>query len=610
MRTYIIIQSSIVEISVTLIFILFLTIPINQAISKTNDEILNVSVLEEKIIEENKIREIQIKNLLEKVEAADKNNAQLITKNEEYISKLLAIYSGGIVLIFTILGILGFKTIREWIKTTIKSRVDVVLSEKYVQEIVSRKGEPAINELLEEWKKKAQKAFSKIDSEIEEYHKALIGLNSSKEAKDLSKPLSEETKKELENFVEKLTSSKIEKIYSSEDWFYKGFEEYNRGNYAKAAESFARSLEKKKTPGAFAAIALSYQQMQSFDEAELNYKKAIEIDSKNAIVLGSYALFLHEIRKDNDRADEYYRRAIEADTKNAINLGNYALFLQNVRKENDRADEYYRRAIEADTKNAINLDNYALFLQYFRKENDRADEYYRRAIEADTKNANALGNYARFLQNVRKDNDRADEYYRRAIEADTKNANALGNYARFLQNVRKDNDRADEYYRRAIEADTKNANALGNYALFLQNVLKDNDRADEYYRRSFEADAKDANNLGNYAKLLLSLGRTAEGIDYLVRAEAEKDKPAGLEIELLFYRAAHDRAMWPSILSKIKPLLKRGDRSPHWPLDTNITRAEADGHPNPALLRTLASVISTDKDISMLDSYPEWNSAA
>ena len=43
-----------------------------------------------------------------------------------------------------------------------------------------------------------------------------------------------------------------------------------------------------------------------------------------------------------------WRRAIEANPKDAGILGGYAVFLENVRRDYDRAEEMYRRATRTD----------------------------------------------------------------------------------------------------------------------------------------------------------------------------------------------------------------------------------------------------------------------
>ena len=49
-------------------------------------------------------------------------------------------------------------------------------------------------------------------------------------------------------------------------------------------------------------------------------------------------------------------------------------------------------------------------------------------------------------------------------------------------------------------------------------------------------------------------------------------------------------------------LLEQGVRSPGWRLGKNIDRAEADGHPDPGLLRVLAEVLTESRSIEDLKS--------
>ncbi len=98
------------------------------------------------------------------------------------------------------------------------------------------------------------------------------------------------------------------------------------------------------------------------DRADAIYAEGIEQFPDSAVLLGSYASFLKDVRKDYDRAEEYFRRALDADPGHASILGNYAILLNDVRKDYDRVEEYYRRALIADPDHANNLGNYAGFL--------------------------------------------------------------------------------------------------------------------------------------------------------------------------------------------------------------------------------------------------------
>jgi len=141
---------------------------------------------------------------------------------------------------------------------------------------------------------------------------------------------------------------------------------------------------------------------------------------------------LRQIPSTKDEAEAYFKRAIEVNPKNASNLCNYAIFLKNQREDNDGAEAYYKQAIEADPKRTSSLHSYAVFLSNQRGDLDGAEAYYKRAIEAEPPNADILGAYAVFLEKQRGDKNGAEAYYKRAMEADPKDASNLANYGEFL----------------------------------------------------------------------------------------------------------------------------------------------------------------------------------
>ena len=188
-------------------------------------------------------------------------------------------------------------------------------------------------------------------------------------------------------------------------------------------------------------------------------------------------------KSDPEKANQIYLNGLVKFPNSPELLGSYAGFLNDIRKDYDQAERYYQRALEADQEDATSLSNYAGFLNNIRKDYDQAEPYYQRALEADPEDANTLGNYAVFLQDIRKDYDQAEPYYQRALEADPNQAIILGNYALFLKNIRKDYDQAEPYYQRALEADPNQAIALGNYAGFIL-AIKQQDKGWEFFNRS------------------------------------------------------------------------------------------------------------------------------
>jgi hypothetical protein len=91
--------------------------------------------------------------------------------------------------------------------------------------------------------------------------------------------------------------------------------------------------------------------------------------------------------------------------------------------------------------------------------------------------------------------------------------------------------------------------------------------------------------------------------------ELANNSMTGLSAELCFYRYAHFWSEEPAALSELKRVLLAGDRSPDWSLQPNIERAEADGHPNIALLKALANVINEEAGIEELEADDDWRAA-
>ena len=229
------------------------------------------------------------------------------------------------------------------------------------------------------------------------------------------------------------------------------------------------------------------------------YLKGLTKYPTDSALLGQYAIFLYDIRRDFDLAEDYFKRALEIDPMNVANNGNYAIFLKDIRKNYDKSEEYYKKAIELDPNHANNLNNYAILLKEIRKNFDLAEEYYKRAIKIDQ---TLCGNYATFLYEIRKDFDKAEELYKKGIELNPESASNFGNYAIFLYEIRKNFDKAEEFYKKAIELDPQMASNLGNYAIFLSDIRKDYHRSEEYYKKALEIDPMRADIICNYAMFL------------------------------------------------------------------------------------------------------------
>ncbi len=178
-------------------------------------------------------------------------------------------------------------------------------------------------------------------------------------------------------------------------------------NYKQALEQFKQEV-KSSTSTSFKENSRSIlptwwdYQLKIHDEQDIEkkdkiFQEGIKEHPKRHELMGNYALFLHEVKKDYENAEKYYLKALEIDPNSANYNGNYAVFLSDVRKDYENAEKYYLKALEIDPNHTNNNGNYANFLQNVKKDYKNAEKYYLKALEIDPNDAEYNGNYAGFL---------------------------------------------------------------------------------------------------------------------------------------------------------------------------------------------------------------------
>jgi len=187
-----------------------------------------------------------------------------------------------------------------------------------------------------------------------------------------------------------------------------------------------------------------------YEKRKAIYLKAIKKFPRTAWLLGSFAHFLHFVKKDYSNLEEYYLKALLIDPENVINNGNYAVFLHSIKKDYENAEKYYLKALSIDPEHASNNGNYAVFLRDIKKDYKNAEKHYLKALSTDTEHANNNGNYAIFLKDIKKDYKNAEKHYLKALSIDPEDANFNGNYASFLLSANRKNE-ATKYLEKAFD---------------------------------------------------------------------------------------------------------------------------------------------------------------
>ena len=125
-------------------------------------------------------------------------------------------------------------------------------------------------------------------------------------------------------------------------------EQILRGNTEHRVKTLADQLSKARAEQAAPAPDSALEESRAETRGDIG-KKLTEWD----------LVYKARTEKDPAKAEELYAQAVKLAPANTAILGNYALFLTDIRKEHDRAQEYYERALKADPNNAAILGNYA-----------------------------------------------------------------------------------------------------------------------------------------------------------------------------------------------------------------------------------------------------------
>ena len=250
---------------------------------------------------------------------------------------------------------------------------------------------------------------------------------------------------------------------SKEEIINKAFKCHSKGLFSEASKYYQYLIDQgfndHRVFCNYGAIQLKLGKLK---EAEISYRKAIELDSTFAIAHYNLGIILNDLDKLQE-AEFSYRKAIEINPDYAEALLNLGNILKNVGKLKE-AEFSYRKAIEINPDMAGAHYNLGSILRDLGQLKE-AEFSYRKAIEINPDYAEAHSNLGNVLKDLGKLQE-AEFSYRRAIEINPDMAGAHSNLGNVLKDLGKLQETLDSYLK-AIDINPKLSNIYLSITIFL-----------------------------------------------------------------------------------------------------------------------------------------------
>jgi tetratricopeptide (TPR) repeat protein len=193
-----------------------------------------------------------------------------------------------------------------------------------------------------------------------------------------------------------------------------------------------------------------HDKLERYDEAEQAFRKAIEIDHKDAWPWIELGRLLHDKLERYDEAEQAYRKAIEINPKNDwpwIKLGQ---LLHDKLGRYDEAEQAFLKAIEIDPKDAWPWIELGQLLHDRLERYDEAEQAYRKAIEINPENAWTWAHLGQLLFEKLQRHEEAEFAINKAIEVQPKAAEGWVWLGQFLNNKLNKPDMAKTVFKKAM----------------------------------------------------------------------------------------------------------------------------------------------------------------
>lgn len=347
-------------------------------------------------------------------------------------------------------------------------------------------------------------------------------------------------------------------------------------------------------------------------DAIKQYRLAVQERADDPVILRTFASFLSNDPDGHDEAELAYKRALNLGPDIAETIGKYAEFLAYCRNHLTAAEQQYAEALRLDPTNAVITRNYATFLISRRQKTQAAEEMYERAMVLNPHDALTTGNLAYFLEREKGEVDRPEKLYRKAIALDPTVTLNLANFGWFLLRKRGKASEAESVFKKTLDLSPGHSAYTGNYVNLLLNHRRDFAAAAQSINEALAHEPDNPNNAVNLAAVRLCQGIIGES-----RAAARgaiklaKPKISQIIAEALFYDAVLSEMTMedpaPS-LSRLKGVIEKGYSRTYWDFSVMLEKSKVNAtEEKRKFFGLIAEAILDEKLCVQLLKDVQWN---
>ncbi|MCI0469974.1 MAG: tetratricopeptide repeat protein, partial [Nitrospirae bacterium] len=163
--------------------------------------------------------------------------------------------------------------------------------------------------------------------------------------------------------------------------FELGYIYNDSGEPKKAIQYYTRAASLYPKKDVLNNLGLAYSKIDDYANAEIWYKKSLELDPNYAIALNGLGLVKWK-QKDYSDAEYWYKKAIRADSKYYLAYYNLGI-LYEAQKDYDESIKHYKKAIDLEPKYTNSMINLGLLYETKEKDYSEAEKWYKKALETN-----------------------------------------------------------------------------------------------------------------------------------------------------------------------------------------------------------------------------------